>query len=110
MISSPGSGSMAATATRLGQCIVMAVDYAHAHPEEAIVVYGSILLEGTRGQFSIDHAWCELRGGTVIYDGVQGAFYDASSYRRQLRATECFRWRPQDYDGPILSLRGEREC
>jgi GNAT superfamily N-acetyltransferase len=69
---------------RLKDCFRQAGRYVMTHLDS--LVHGTVTIGPS---VPVSHAWVEIRrpdGAELIYDGVQGKFYDKASYYRNMRA------------------------
>jgi hypothetical protein len=81
---------------RLKDCYRQAAYYAVLGPDHpgAVLVHGTITIgqsDDGSGGVPIGHGWAEFvrpDGTEVVYDGVQGKFYDKASYYRNTKAVK----------------------
>lgn len=76
---------------RLKDCYRQAGRYVMMRRQEEVsLIHGTINIGQGKGEgVAIAHAWAEVRrldGTELVYDGVQGRFYDRASYYRNMRA------------------------
>ncbi len=93
---------------RLGDCYRQAGKYVTDH-EDAALVHGEISPLGwMEGGFRGGHAWVEIRrpgGAELVYDGVQGRFYDKASYYRAFHAVPKRTYTPDEARVQMLRTR-----
>lgn len=98
----------------LKRCYDRAGRYVLDRPGDApgvAVVHGTITIgqnDDGSGGVPIGHAWVEIRrpdGSEVVYDGVQGKFYDRASYYRNTRAADEHRYTATEARRMMLKTR-----